>query len=217
MFRSSRHLFSATIFLLLTVALEAQSVQVTFQVKAPPGTDRVTIAGNHPLLGQWDPTATSLTFKDSLFSLTLRFPAPTTIEYKFTRGTWNTEALNPDTTIPPNYRVSLTADTTLYHRILFWKDQTPIPLSGVTGKVNIHPHFFSPELGNERTLLVWLPPSYAATNRRYPVLYIQDGQNVFNPATSFAGHDWRLDETATRLIQEGLIREIIMVGIYNTP
>jgi len=120
-------------------------------------------------------------------------------------------------TVPPNYHVTLTADTTLFHRILFWKDQAPVPLSGVTGKVNLHRHFFSPELGNERTLIVWLPPSYSTTNRHYPVLYLHDGQNVFNPATSFAGQDWKLDETAKRLIQDGLIQEIIMVGIYNTP
>lgn len=46
---------------------------------------------------------------------------------------------------------------------------------------------------------------------------MQDGQNLFDPATSFAGVDWRVDETATALIRAGQIEEIIVVGIYNSP
>jgi predicted alpha/beta superfamily hydrolase len=71
-----------------------------------------------------------------------------------------------------------------------------------------------------RNVDVWLPPSYftaAGTTNRYPVLYVHDGQNVFDPATSFIGVDWGLDETATRLIAERKIPELIIVAIWNTP
>jgi len=69
-----------------------------------------------------------------------------------------------------------------------------------------------------RDIVVWLPPSYTKDlSRRYPVLYMHDGQNVFNPATSFAGYDWRADEVADSLIRAQAIEEIIIVGIYNTP
>jgi predicted alpha/beta superfamily hydrolase len=71
-----------------------------------------------------------------------------------------------------------------------------------------------------RNVDVWLPPSYftaAATTNRYPVLYVHDGQNVFDPATSFIGVDWGLDETATRLIAERKIPELIIVAVWNTP
>lgn len=70
---------------------------------------------------------------------------------------------------------------------------------------------------NTRLLRIWLPPDYdgrAAT--RYPVLYLNDGQNLFDPATAFAGVHWQAGETATRLIAERRIRPLIIVGIDNT-
>jgi predicted alpha/beta superfamily hydrolase len=70
---------------------------------------------------------------------------------------------------------------------------------------------------NTRLLRVWLPPDYdgwGATS--YPVLYLNDGQNLFDPSTAFAGVDWRVGETAARLIQEKKIPSLIIVGIDNT-
>ncbi|MGA2980085.1 MAG: alpha/beta hydrolase-fold protein [Terriglobales bacterium] len=71
--------------------------------------------------------------------------------------------------------------------------------------------------GNTRLLRVWLPPDYDGWGAtRYPVLYLNDGQNLFDPATAFAGAHWRVGETATRLITEQKIRPLIIVGIDNT-
>jgi len=71
--------------------------------------------------------------------------------------------------------------------------------------------------GNTRLVRVWLPPSYDSSGAtRYPVLYLNDGQNLFDPATAFAGVHWRVGETATRLIGEKKIRPLIIVGIDNT-
>ncbi|WUR12258.1 alpha/beta hydrolase-fold protein [[Empedobacter] haloabium] len=75
----------------------------------------------------------------------------------------------------------------------------------------------SPQLGNERSLRVWLPPGYAANPaRRYPVLYMHDGQNLFDPKTAYST-EWHMDEVADRLAASGAMREIIVVGIDNTP
>lgn len=69
-----------------------------------------------------------------------------------------------------------------------------------------------------RDLIVWLPPSYfTAKRKRYPVLYMHDGQNIIDPKTSFLGVPWALDKVATRLIRKNRIREFIAAGIYNTP
>jgi predicted alpha/beta superfamily hydrolase len=69
-----------------------------------------------------------------------------------------------------------------------------------------------------RNVDVWLPPSYGTeTGKRYPVLYMHDGQNLFDPATSYGGVDWGVDETMTRMIAAGEVREAIVVGIWNTP
>ena len=61
-------------------------------------------------------------------------------------------------------------------------------------------------LGNKRDVLVYLPPGYRRSRtRRYPVLYLQDGQNVFDAATAFGGTEWGADETAQRLVKQKLI------------
>jgi enterochelin esterase-like enzyme len=69
-----------------------------------------------------------------------------------------------------------------------------------------------------RTVDVWLPPSYGTDpSRRYPVLYMHDGQNLFDPALAYTGVDWDVDGAMTRLIAEGAVREAIVVGVWNTP
>ena len=67
-------------------------------------------------------------------------------------------------------------------------------------------------------LIVYLPPMYEAEGeRRFPVLYMQDGQNLFDPETSFIkGNYWRLGESADALIKDGTIEPLIIVGIYNS-
>ena len=67
-------------------------------------------------------------------------------------------------------------------------------------------------------LLVYLPPRYKAEReRRFPVLYMHDGQNLFDPETSFIrGKYWRMGETADALIEAGAIEPLIIVGIYNS-
>lgn len=82
----------------------------------------------------------------------------------------------------------------------------------VKGEVRVLANLKSPQLNNQRDLLVYLPQSYKESNKRYPVLYMQDGQNLFDAATSFAG-EWYVDETMEALGQEGV--EAIVVGIPN--
>lgn len=82
----------------------------------------------------------------------------------------------------------------------------------VVGELKVLPDFNSPQLMNQRDLLVYLPPSYESSDRRYPVLYLHDGQNLFDATTSFAG-EWQVDETMESLSQVGL--EAVVVGIPN--
>jgi predicted alpha/beta superfamily hydrolase len=87
----------------------------------------------------------------------------------------------------------------------------------LTGDIRYHYEFTSRYLPRSRTLIVYLPPGYAdEAPRRYPVLYLHDGQNVFDAATSFAGTEWQADETAERLIRAGRLAPLILVGVYNT-
>ena len=79
-------------------------------------------------------------------------------------------------------------------------------------------NFASAILQNERTLTVALPADYAERPaRRYPVLYIHDGQNLFDPRHAAFGMAWHADATAARLAHQGRIEPVILVGIANTP
>jgi enterochelin esterase-like enzyme len=76
----------------------------------------------------------------------------------------------------------------------------------------------SSRLHYARDVIVWLPPSYHQDRRkRYPVLYMHDGQNLMDPSTAFLGVDWGMDEVAQSLIRRKKMKEIVIVGIYNTP
>ncbi|SHG41240.1 alpha/beta hydrolase [Massilia sp. CF038] len=86
------------------------------------------------------------------------------------------------------------------------------------GTVKLIPDFASPQLGNKRQLRVYLPPSYSEnTAKRYPVLYMHDGQNLFDAKTAAYGVEWGIDETVNHQIATGAMDEVIVVGIDNTP
>jgi predicted alpha/beta superfamily hydrolase len=87
----------------------------------------------------------------------------------------------------------------------------------LTGEFRYHENFASQFLSHARTIIVYLPPGYGREHeRRYPVLYMHDGQNIFDSATAFMGQEWQVDETAQRLIQQSKIEPLIIVGVYNT-
>lgn len=86
----------------------------------------------------------------------------------------------------------------------------------LTGDVRTHEGFHSRYLEHDRTIIVYLPPGYETHSAdRYPVLYLHDGQNVFDRATSI-GEEWQVDEAAQALILGAEIEPLIVVGIYNT-
>jgi len=93
-----------------------------------------------------------------------------------------------------------------------------IRATGATGDLRLH-EFRSRIFKNTRFLRVWLPPAYddpQNSGRYYPVLYLNDGQNLFESSTAFGGVEWGVDETADRMIREGAIAPMIIVGIDNT-
>jgi enterochelin esterase-like enzyme len=90
--------------------------------------------------------------------------------------------------------------------------------TGAIGDLRLH-EFRSRVFRNTRFLRVWLPPGYDdAENegRHYSVFYLNDGQNLFEAKTAFAGIEWQVDETADRLIREGAVPPMIVVGMDNT-
>ena len=82
----------------------------------------------------------------------------------------------------------------------------------IVGTVKVLEDVASPELGNTRTVLVYLPPRYAVETQHYPVVYMHDGQNLFDEATSYSD-EWQVDETMEQLSRSGY--PAIVVGIHN--
>lgn len=81
-----------------------------------------------------------------------------------------------------------------------------------------HEQFASRILRNRRDLIVYLPPGYDEPHdRHFPVLYLQDGQNLFDGQTSYVrGQDWHVGQTADEAILQGTVEPLVIVGIYNT-
>lgn len=172
----------------------------------------------------------------ALYCATYAFPAGAKLEYKFTRdGTWDTVEKSAEGREIGNRRLIVASgvnEQVVVHQVVKWADRSALAerrvdlmttesggqpaQSTLTGDIRFHHDFHAPQLDNHRSIAVYLPPDYDKNaDQRYPVLYMHDGQNLFDAATSFTGVEWRADETAQRLIQAGKLPPLIIVGIYN--
>lgn len=141
---------------------------------------------------------------------------PTTKSFKVlvTRGDWDRQAAHPGGNPIGEIEVKYEERGLSIVNIVNWTDMGEM---GITGTVDHYKAFHSPELGNDRDVSVWLPPSYSnKTHKHYPVIYMHDGQNVFNPKTSYWGVDWGVDEAMTKMIANHEIPEAIIVAANCT-
>lgn len=86
----------------------------------------------------------------------------------------------------------------------------------MTGEFCYHHAFTSCHLAQPRDVIVYLPPGYRESGQHYPVLYMQDGQNLFDPATAFYNQSWQMSEVMDPLIRSRQIAPLLIVGVYNT-
>jgi cyclomaltodextrinase len=208
---------------------------VTLRVRVPERSDPVFLTGSLPQLGPWRPDGLALSGRGRERTARIRVTPGSVFEYKFTLGTWEREALSASGAAPANYRLVTSRDTAVSHEITLF--QTPeragalrraaaIALenhitdwkgSGVRGTLIYWRDVASAVLGPKRHVGIWLPPGYdSATSQRYPVLYMHDGQNLFDPRIANTGIDWGVDEAIVRLVEKGLIPPLIVVGAWST-
>ncbi len=201
-----------------------EKVTVHFAVTVPPETPRyqkIYLAGNVTELGSW--RAEGLELKkddDGRYTTTVELAGGVPVAYKVTRGSWNSVERGPDGADMEDRTFTPTKTESISFEVATWVDQGMAEpgVSTASGNIRMHVGFHSTLLNNDRTLAVYLPPGYdESPDKRYPVLYLQDGQNLFDTATSFAGVEWNVDETAEKLINDGTIEPVIIVGVYNTP
>lgn len=178
------------------------------------------ISGNLPELGEWNPRKIRLEkVDDEFYQFTFSVETGTLVEFKITRGSWKRQGVygEPFDGFPPSNIVFIAEESeTIDLSVIAWYDQIPVQSDSVIGNLIIHRGFKSKCLRYTRRLFVWLPPSYGKTTKRFPVIYMHDGQNLFDAKTSFSIHDWKVDEVATRLIKQNKIKEFIVVGIGNS-
>ena len=195
---------------------------ITFLLYSPdlPDNSRVYITGNIPDLGNWDPSKVPMNFEGNhRWSKKIIVYDTLSIEYKFTKGSWDREAVDDNGNPYQNFVLNAITDTTMEINILFWKNgmSKKIVHGRITGTVKYIRQLPGKGLLS-RDIIIWLPPGYEKNKKeRYPVLYMQDGQNIIDPATSAFGYDWQVDETCDSLIKNRIIEPLIVVGIYNTP
>ncbi len=198
-------------------------VSIDFVVRVPEGTKadrKVWVAGNAKELGEWNANGLELKKgEDGRYRGSLRVRRGTGLEFKLTRGTWETVEKSAGGAEIENRTLAAKEDATVELEVAAWSVATKSGASSSrTGDIRLHEKFHSKGLGNDRALIVYVPPGYEkAAGTRYPVLYMHDGQNLFDTSTSFMGLEWGADEAAQRLILAGRMEPVIIVGIYNTP
>jgi len=141
------------------------------------------------------------------------FPNGIELEYKFTRGSWQTVEKGPSGEEIPNRVFAFGNGDTVYITIDNWADQAPGTSTAAENVYIMDEAFWMPQLSRNRTIWIYLPPDYDDSNEKYPVLYMHDAQNLFDEKTSFAG-EWEVDETLNELAGEGYNVPIV-VGINH--
>lgn len=202
------------------LAQDLKHLNIIVQTQALPQNDSVFVTGDNPEMGNWNPSGIMLNkISDILWTKEFTYPAGSIVEFKITRGSWNSERINDDETVPANTRINLLNDTTITFVVKIWADQIErkiISHGQITGSVE-YIRGIKGEGILPRDIIIWLPPGYEKNKKeRYSVIYMHDGQNIIDPATSSFGYDWRIDEVADSLIKAGKIKPVIIVGIYST-
>lgn len=195
-----------------------QTVAVVLRVPADtPADAAVFVAGSLPSVGNWKADGVRMTrARDGTYTGNFIVEAGQSLEYKFTRGSWDTvEKSVTGGDLSNRVFIADTPAASINAAVARWGNATPNTSTAntVIGTLRI---VQVPATGQHagRTIRVWLPPAYDAA-ASYPVLYMQDGQNCFDRATSAYGSEWQIDETLTRLIADGTVPPLIVVGIDN--
>jgi enterochelin esterase-like enzyme len=200
----------------------ADCCTATIRVTVPDATDTVYLAGSLSALGPWRPDGRAMTGTGRERTVRITAPHGTRFEYKFTLGSWDREALDPAGTVPPNHTLVIDGDVEASHAVAAFKKEPREYIadwegSGVLGRLVYWTDVTSAHLGRARHVEIWLPPGYdAARSPRYPVLYMHDGQNLFDPRIASTGVDWGVDEAVVRLVERRTIPPVIVVGVWNT-
>lgn len=172
--------------------------------------EKIFITG---IFNRWNPgDSTSILKKNNSgrYEIQLNNIPAGLFEYKFTRGNWQTlEAMEDGRLVAPRSAI-IQADTTIFCKIPVWRDDFPASTASPNLQ-KLNDSFYIPQLDVYRRIWVYLPEDYSSSNKKYPVLYMHDGQDLFDEATSAGrlgplewGVDEMMDQSATPCIVVGI-------------
>lgn len=197
---------------------EPKSNTITFKVEVPKDTPKnasVYVSGNFE---GWSGGSADYKLEkiEDFYYLNLQ-PKEKSIQYKFTLGSWASVEHDANGNDIENRTYDFNTKTdTITLTIAAWADGTAKPKSTSTATKNVQifdEAMQMPQLNRKRKIWVYTPPNYYNSNKSYPVLYMHDGQNLFDKSTAYSG-EWEVDETLNRLQKENGL-ELIVVAIDN--
>ena len=214
----SGKIFFFFILTLLHLSVSAQE-KIRIEIGSLPSNNPVNssifIAGS---FNSWNPQNKNFQFQKSEKGYFLELSLnPGSYEYKITRGGWDKVECTKEGKDVGNRTLKVAAGANVEISVEGWKDLFEISNQPRKSTANknvriLDTAFYIPQLKRTRRVWIYLPPSYNSSTKKYPVLYMHDGQNVFDDATSFSG-EWGVDEALDTL---GLkYKECIVVGIDN--
>ncbi len=208
---------SLTIFVILIVSLKSLFAQMTIQISSVPFyytplLDTIFVSGT---FNDWNADSTDFIMNedsDGTYAISIYGTEGESIEFKFTRGDWSSVETQQGGAFLPNRTAIYHDGDTLYCAVADWEDLSA-PHTAVGNTHIIDTDFYIPQLDRYRRIWIYLPPEYYTSTNNYPVVYMHDGQNLFDYYTSFAG-EWGIDESMQEIFSDGDSTAII-VGIDN--
>ncbi|MDB6151857.1 MAG: putative esterase [Chthoniobacteraceae bacterium] len=192
--------------------------RLTFHISIPADVERqrVVIVGTDRVLGDWQPEKGLVLQRQTngRFSGSVYVPYGL-LEFKITRGSWETEESNKDGSTGLNYQYLIAHDLSLSLTVEHWADAEPWPRELIEGQA-IECALDATQLGESRRVYIWLPPGYIqSSDSRHPVLYLLDGQNALHALESDEAETLRADTWVRKLAADGLIPELIIAAVFH--
>ncbi|MGB1033317.1 MAG: alpha/beta hydrolase-fold protein, partial [Flavobacteriales bacterium] len=207
-----KSLFTTVTFLLFAFAMVAQMTVIVDDVPAyfMPQWDNIYLAGN---FNNWNAGDDNYLMQPSNegYSITISGTPGEEIAFKFTRGTWESVETQADGSFLADRTTLFQDGATVTCQVAGWEDFAGTH-TATDHVLVLDSDQLLPELNRTRRIWVCLPPDYHLNDEHYPVLYLQDGQNVFDSASSFSG-EWQVDETMSSLPE--ICSQAIVVAIDN--
>ena len=192
--------------------------RLTFDVTIPadPTRQHVVIVGTDPALGGWqaDRGLVLQRESDGRFAGAVDLPYGL-VEFKVTRGSWETEETYEDGSIPLNYHHLIAHDLNVVIEVDHWKDCGPIEPDLIWGKT-IELELHAEKLDQTRRVCIWLPPGYMRSHdSRHPVLFLLDGQDTLQALQTWDNETIGADAWVRGLSRQRLIPELILVAVFH--